>query len=658
MTAGDARTERQALIRILETISARRPAHEAYRLLADEARHLVQAATVAVGLALQGSRTLDFVAVSGRDPAEIIGLRVSREDTLADPALRSGQPVILRSGTVSGDQSGAIVPILYHGVTVGAIIAVMHDGESVFDDDAIEVLKLCAGAAALIKDWDRATRTLAEKQRELAALYDASRSITSTVNVQSVLDAALDAICRHIPVQSAAVYLLNDDRTHLYITASRGLSEEEREAQLATDTGFAAEILAGGQGRIFDDLREVGEADTISPTERARALVATPVRSATETLGLLTVTSSQPKAYHADDLRLLDAVASLAGIAIQNATLYEDATQRAEAANALFTFSQRVGATLNIREILECVADTTITLLGVDRFAALMREYQPSRLVPLALRGLDTELFSEYQPKVGEGIAGWVCEWSCPTAVADVAADARNRSAPIHPFGVVSCMCVPVTSGDTVYGALLAMSSRRRFFTVAELELLYTIANQAALAITNASAYERARQRALMTRRYFRRFAEAIASTVDTEQVLRLFADVTLNVLAVDRCAIYAVRRDELVLKADSRLPGRVPADSRVRIGEGLTGTVAAKKRTEVVPSVLEDPRSRLHAWYGREQLTSYVGIPLKSGRRITGVLELLTAEPREFTPDETRLITQFVLKARLGERLDEETTA
>jgi len=649
--------ERQALVRVLAAVIERRRAQDPYRVIADELRSLLGAGTVAVGLAAPGSGAMEFVAVSGRDPAEIVGLRVATEDTLADPALRFARAMPLTPDRYPGLRTGAIAPVVTSDGIVGAIIVVDREDPAPFTDADLPVLSLFAGAVALAVDCDHATRALSEKERELAALYDASRTITSTVNLPAVLESVLEAVSQHVPVQAAALYLLNDERTHLFITADRGLSDEEREVQLAADAGIAGEVLESGEPRVLTDVGDEADLGSVAPTPRTRSLMVAPIRTAGNTLGLLIVTSAQPAAYREDDLRLLTAVATQAGIAIQNATLFEDATRRAEAANALFTFSQRAGATLNVSEVLDCVADTAMGLLEVDRFAVMLMDHRDGRLRAHSMRGVDEATFSKLRPRSGEGIAGWVYAWTCPTAVADVAADARNRLAPIHQEGAVSCICVPMGSGEAVQGVLLAMSSRRRLFTVAEMETLYTIANQASLAIVNAAAYQRAQERSLAMRRYFRRFASAIGATVERSQMLQLVTDVALDVMLGDRCAIYKLQGEELALESDSRLQGRCAPDAVIRLGEGLTGAVAARGRTLHVTPVAEDPRSAVHSWFGREQLATYLGLPLKHGRRVTGVLELLTSEPRSFAPDEIRLISQFILRARLGEHLSEEGT-
>jgi GAF domain-containing protein len=652
----DRNAERRALARVLQAIAMRQRATDAYRIVAAELRALLGASTVALGLTAEPGGPMDFVAVDGRDPREIVGLRVAADDTLSFTALRLGRPSVLHPDSQSAIRSGAVAPIVSVSGVRGAIYAVDKEDGSPFDEDDLSLMASFAHAAALIVECDQLSRDLTEKARELAVLYESARTVTSSLNIQAVLNSVLDAICHHIPVQAAALYLLNDERTHLFIAADRGLNDDEREVQLAADSGVAAKVLAEGQPLLLPDALEPLDADLPYDGLRQRSAMVAPIRSAAETLGMLLVTSAEPAAYGSDELRLLSTVAAQAGIAMDNASLFEDATRRAEAATALYNISQRIGSTLDIREALDFVADNAIALLQVDKFAAMLMDHRDGRLHPQAMRGLDDLSFSRITPRSGEGIPGWVFEWTAPTAVADVAADARDKLCPIHQEGVASCICVPMASGDTALGVLLAMSSRRRLFTVAELELLYTIANQTAAAAMNATSYARAQARAQAMRRYFRRLAAALGATVDRSHILQLVTDVGLDVMEADRCNIYAIRGDSLHLEAQSRLTGSSPSDPEMAIGEGLTGWVAARGRSLAVPVLADDPRTRSHSWGGRESLASYLGLPLKAGRRTTGVLELMTRDPRSFASEEIRLLSQFISRARIGERLQEDT--
>jgi GAF domain-containing protein len=324
------------------------------------------------------------------------------------------------------------------------------------------------------------------------------------------------------------------------------------------------------------------------PGLAVRSGLAAPIRSGETTHGLVLAVSGQPPgAYRLADANLLSALAAQAAAAMENAWLYEDAQRRAEEAAALYELSQAITATRRLDVILDLVADSTRQLLGVDKFALFLRDpaapppSSPGRgsggapaaaasapmtasgvpAVPLRLvveRGLPSGAGERLRPLVGQGIPGWVVEFETPTAVRDVAADHRNRSAPLHDEGVVSLCAMPLQVGASTIGVLCALSSRRRLFTVAEVELLYTIANQAAIAIENARVYADVRQKAQELRRYFHRVGRALGSQGSPGEVPQLIASLTLEVMGADRCALYALQ-EELEQSAPGAAERRPP---------------------------------------------------------------------------------------------------
>ena len=125
--------------------------------------------------------------------------------------------------------------------------------------------------------------------------------------------------------------------------------------------------------------------------------------------------------------------------------------------------------------------------------------------------------------------------------------------------------------GEDVIGVLHAMSSKRRLFTVAEMELLYTIANQAAFAVVNAMLYQEARSKSHEMRRYFRRVAQAIGSALEAQNLPQLMADLAVEIMRADRCAIYRRGRRQSAPAGHQpfpphRSPGR-PDSARRRAG-------------------------------------------------------------------------------------------
>lgn len=675
---------RAAVRRLTEALHTGIPASDVLQSVVEEARRLTDAASAALCLLTDSRDMLDFVAAAGENADDILGLRIRVADSLSETVVETGEPLLLdkRSSAPTGDLfsavtstdwltskvptqnlTAAVIPLRADGRLIGTLSALNKTGDvasgspiQAFGGDDLETLALLGEFATLARKLERTNRTAGDQSRELAVLYDAARTVAGSLNVQQVMDSVLTALCSHVEYHAAVLFLLNDERTHLFIAAERGLSDEEREIQLSVESGEHARVLISGQPRRIKDTDSTTDFFDITLRSRALSAMIAPVRSRDEIHGIIVVTSLQRRAYHNGDLNLVAAVAMQAGIAIENAWLYEDAQRQAEEATALYDLSQHVNATLHEDHVLNFVADSVLNLLKVDRFALMLYDAREERLKTKLSRNMDAAEFHAISPRAGEGIAGWVFEWQTPQAVADVAADARNRTAPLDPFGVASTLCVPMHVGEEVIGVIHAMSSKRRLFTVAEMELLYTIANQAAVAIVNAHLYKEARAKSHEMRRYFRRVAHAIGSALEEQDLPRLLADLAVEIMRADRCAIYRLDGETLHIQAASGFRSAVPPDTTVPLGQGLCGYVARRGQSLNLPDLADDPRGQSHPWLQRDKLTSYLGVPLRSARRVVGVVEIYTQERREFSREEIQLLSTFVRRARVADKIAQES--
>jgi GAF domain-containing protein len=652
----------QSLGRIARAISCSDPISTTLNLIASEAAVLTSAATAAVGLRDDSGLMMEIKAAHGDRADQMVGLRMVAEHSLAESAMRTGRVSILTQQSsaesnvvMGGYHSAAVAPITKNGSVIGAVFCINRADESQFSDRDAEMLGGLAEHAALALETDAGRHAIASKSRELSVLYANAHTVSGTLNVPEVLNSLLDTVCDHFEHHAAALFLLNDERTHLFIAAERGFTDEEREVQLSAQETAIQSVVHDGRPAVIHFKPNGQNFHPLRISDRTQSALVVPVRSRNDTLGLLIVASTQPDVYAESDLELLVAVGAHSGIAIANAWLYEEATRQAEEASALYDLSQHVNASLHLDRVLHFVADSVVNVLKVDKFALMLADPQTEILTTRVSRGIDEERFNKIKPRAGQGIPGWVFEWMTPTAVADVAADARNTSAPIHGEGATSAICVPMAVGNDVMGVMLAMSARRRFFTVAEMELLYTIANQAAVAIANATLYRDARSKSTEMRRYFNRVARALGSALEAQDLPQLLADLVVEVMRADRCAIYRSDGDVVRLHATSRFKAASPPDMEIPIGEGLTGWVARRGKALAVSSVTDDVRSKLHTWLTRERLASYLAVPLKLGRKTVGVVEIFTQDTRAFSEEEIKLLSQFARRARVAERLSVE---
>ena len=653
-----------ALHEVVQSVARQTDLRATLSLVAEKARALTGAASAAVTLLDKSRALLDFAAVAGVNAAEILGQTVRVEDALAGQTALTGELYLAHNTAEAqpllatldpdlalgwGVRSAAVVPIYVAGRPAGALAALNREDGAAFGGGDILRLQTLANIAALSLGMDDLRRLAAQKQRERDILFHAARTTSSSLNVQEVLSSVLATVEESMGMAVGAVYLLNDERTRLYISADRGLEGDDRDRQLEASSGQASQVLAGfGAVTLPDGQGPEPPDDPLLPG--MRSVLAAPMLSRAMPEGLIVVGTRQPDAYTAEDAALLSAVASQAAVALENAWLYEDAMRRAQEATALYELSQAVGATLSLGRMLNFVADSVLGLLHVDKFALFLLNPHANVLEIKIARNIRRETVQGMKPRSGQGIAGWVHEFETPTAVQDVAADHRNRSCPIDGEGVTSLVSVPLQSGDQVIGVLHAMSSRRRLFTVGEMELLYTIANQVGAAIANAQMYEEARQKSDEIRKYIRRVARALGSSLDTLETSQVIADLAAEMTGADRSVIHAVNaQGGLAVRAAcnfrSALSGGVDPSGE---GETCAAWIARRGRSLMIEDLARD-KFALPVFAARERVCGYLGVPLRLGKEVLGVLEVYTREARRFTPDEMRLLITFASQAAVA---------
>ena len=666
---------------ILRTLAHGDGIDAAFALLTQKAQILTDCASATVALLSPDRETLTFTAALGPDADDMIGSRVLSSDTLLGKTARTGEPSIFyrrlpapTGDTIStGDEvvSAAVVAIFDEGQPVGAVAAMNKRENKPFRSDDLMALSTLAAAASVVLRNSRLRTDSIRQGRELSTLYEAVRSVSGKLSVQEVVRAVVEQAAAHMENSAVVIFLANDEGTHLYIAEDIGLDDfpDQREVILSARNGLGAAAIAKNPPLNISfvsgesDLPLHGTSGKHSPEEGAvfetpfiglgaRSGLSAPIRSGDSVQGFVLVLSRQPPGlYTKADANLLGALASQAAVAMENAWLYEDANRRAAEAAALYDLSQAVTSTLRLPQVLHRIVDSVLTLLDVDKFALFLYDTNDGRLKMVVERGLAEGAADRIQPAFGQGIPGWVMEFETPTAVQDVAADHRNASAPLHTEGIVSMTCMPLQSGISTTGVLCALSSRRRLFTVAETELLYTITNQAAIAIENARMYADVQQKSRELRKYFHRVSRALGSSRSPKAIPELIAALTQEITDASCCALYSTALPGLVVEASVGL--KITELTATGGAEMPAQWVARRGRALAIASIEDDGRFRETAPRAiRGKVVSYLGVPLHgpSGRRdIIGVLEIYTRERREWRAEEIRLLITFASQAAVA---------
>jgi GAF domain-containing protein len=100
-------------------------------------------------------------------------------------------------------------------------------------------------------------------------------------------------------------------------------------------------------------------------SEPKRSTMAIPVKVRGETIGVIHVESNDPsRAWRADDISLVQAVAERAAFAMENARLFQDARRRAAKEQTISEATTRISSALNLENILLTTAEELERVLG------------------------------------------------------------------------------------------------------------------------------------------------------------------------------------------------------------------------------------------------------------------------------------------------------
>jgi sugar diacid utilization regulator/putative methionine-R-sulfoxide reductase with GAF domain len=129
------------------------------------------------------------------------------------------------------------------------------------------------------------------------------------------------------------------------------------------------------------------------------------------------------------------------------------------------------------------------------------------------------------------------------------------------------------------------------------------------------------------------RLAQAAASTQRPDELLELIIRESTSAMGTDVCSLYLLtsRGRELLLTATNGLNETMVGKVVMRVGEGITGWVAETRRPAVVADVSKEPHWKWVPGLDEDRFHSMLSVPIESGPRLVGVLNVQTAQKRDF---------------------------
>lgn len=204
--------------------------------------------------------------------------------------------------------------------------------------------------AELMRDITKAKEmesAITKAHRDLLVLNAISGLVSQSLDLDTILNNALEKILEIMAVDAGGILLLDEEMQILRYRAHRGLSDEYvNETCLTLEQGIAGKVAETGEAILIEDILTDPRAACLNLIIRddLRAFGSIPIRSKGKVLGVLNIASDKPRKFSSEEIQLLSGIAGQVALAMQNAELYNKLQRKDE------IHSELLRETLSIQE--------------------------------------------------------------------------------------------------------------------------------------------------------------------------------------------------------------------------------------------------------------------------------------------------------------------
>ncbi len=145
------------------------------------------------------------------------------------------------------------------------------------------------------------------------------------------------------------------------------------------------------------------------------------------------------------------------------------------------------------------------------------------------------------------------------------------------------------------------------------------------------------------------KISKAISSDLYLEDLLKLIVSVTAQALGSNLCSLMLLNDEgRLVIRATQTVSENYMKKPPIKLGEGISGKVAAQNRPLAVYDLQKDKDYKYKEIAQSEGIVSLLCVPLSVKGKVIGVLNLYTSAPHKFTKSETHVLSSVAAQAAL----------
>ncbi len=309
-------------------------------LILDKAIEILNTEAGTFMLTIEDTGELEFRVVRGPASSELMGRRLTIGTGLAGSAAQTGRAVIQNKVQEDARWFGEIdpsaefvsesiltVPLIRKNSVLGVLQVINKRNAAPFNDEDESLLTAFAGQAVIALEnarlLEQTDHELQQRVNELFMLQQLDRDLTTTLELEHVLNLALDWALR-VNDGSAGSIVLVDTQQKPYLQARR--SYDGNFLVEVADSNILAQnimgkVLDSGKPQVTGNV--FSEPDYVAASYNTLSQITLPIIHQQKLIGVIAIESDTLDAFSDDELETAVRMTNHAAVAIANAILYE-----------------------------------------------------------------------------------------------------------------------------------------------------------------------------------------------------------------------------------------------------------------------------------------------------------------------------------------------
>lgn len=398
-------------------------------------------------------------------------------------------------------QTTLFVPMVTRDRVIGGVYIVWFVEKKELTSEDLQLANALGQQAGGMVENAQLFAAQQSRLKELGILFETSAAISSSLELNQVLQAVARRMADVIGVSDCAISDWDPDRNAvvtLIDESKTGQPSEVGSVFPLDDYQATKRVLLTRQPVVI----QVSDPNA-DPVERAfleahgqKSCLMLPLVSRDRVMGLVELFEGRHEhIFTPDEIRLCQALANQAAVAIENARLYARTDRRlqsrVEELTALQRTTEQLNATLDLDTVVSTILESAVHTTGATHGNVMLRDLDTGELTLRSAQGYsEDELALIAQRLLDKSIASisyWAAEKGEPRIVVDAGLD--DTITFVKP-ATRSALAVPIFQSGMVVGLINLRHTDIGAFDDQDLMFVQALAEQASAAIGNALRFE------------------------------------------------------------------------------------------------------------------------------------------------------------------------